>query len=91
VTRAIRPLILTWLALLALLAATCASAFVPMGAFNVAVNLGIAFVKAALVAWMFMHVASGPVMVRVVAAAGVAWIAVLAALSLFDFVPRLFA
>jgi cytochrome c oxidase subunit 4 len=83
-----RALVLTWLALLALLALTTASAFVPLHGFNVVVNLGIAFAKAALVVVVFMHLPRGTPMIRIFALAGVLWLCLLVALSLTDFAAR---
>jgi cytochrome c oxidase subunit 4 len=78
----------TWVALLALLALTTGSAFIPLHAFNLAANLVIALVKALLVVFMFMHVRRGAPMIRVAAAAGVFWLLLLVTLSLLDFVRR---
>ena len=78
----------TWLALLLLLALTAGSAFVPMGAFNLAANLAIALGKALLVVFMYMHVRRGTPMIRVFALAGLMWLALLAGLSLTDFAVR---
>jgi cytochrome c oxidase subunit IV len=78
-----------WIALLALLAATCASSFVPMGSFNVVVNIGIAWVKALIVALFFMHLRKGRAIIRLVALAGVAWLLFLVGLSSADFLVRL--
>ncbi|MGE5143921.1 MAG: cytochrome C oxidase subunit IV family protein [Acidobacteriota bacterium] len=78
----------TWIALLALLAATCGSSFVPMGRFNVVLNFVIAGVKAALVALVFMHLRRDRPIVWLVAAAGFAWLSLLVGLSLADFLLR---
>ena len=48
-------IIWAWIALLALLALTCASSWWALGAWNGVVNLGIAALKAAVVALVFMH------------------------------------
>jgi cytochrome c oxidase subunit 4 len=84
----LRTYVLTWIALLVLLALTAGSSYVPMHAFNLAANLAIALVKALLVVFVFMHVRRGTPMTRVVAAAGVFWLALLTTLSLTDFVAR---
>jgi len=78
----------TWLALLALLALTAGSAFIPLGAFNLVLNLAIALAKALLVVFLFMHVRRGTPMIRVFALAGLMWLALLVGLSLTDFVVR---
>ena len=85
---ALRTYVATWVALLALLALTCGSAFVHLGTFNIVVNLGIALVKALLVVFVFMHVREGTPMVRVAAVAGVLWLCILAGLSVVDFAGR---
>ncbi|HTS20975.1 MAG TPA: cytochrome C oxidase subunit IV family protein [Casimicrobiaceae bacterium] len=78
----------TWLGLLALLAASCASSFVPLGRLNAFVNVGIALAKALLVALVFMHLRRDRPIVRLVAVAGLAWLALLFGLSLADFLTR---
>jgi cytochrome c oxidase subunit IV len=84
----IRAHVWTWLALLALLAATTASSFLPLGRFNLFVNLTIAALKGLLVAWVFMRISrSGPA-VALAALAGIGWLALLAVLSLADFAAR---
>ena len=77
-----------WIALIALLLTPLGSAFVPLGALNPAINLAIATAKALLVAWFFMHVRSAHAMLRITAAAGVFWLAILIGLSMTDFVVR---
>ena len=83
-----RVYVLTWLALLALLALTTASAFLPLGGFNVVVIFGIALAKAALVVLVFMHLRRGTPMIRIFALAGVMWLCLLVALSLTDLAAR---
>ena len=51
---ALRPLLLSWLALMVLLATTLSFAFVPMGAGNLAVALGVGALKALIVLAVFM-------------------------------------
>jgi len=77
-----------WIALIALLLTPLGSAFVPLGALNPAINLAIATAKALLVAWFFMHVRSAHAMLRITAAAGIFWLAILIGLSMTDFVVR---
>lgn len=83
-----RPLILTWLALMALLALTAASAFLPLGWGNLAVNLVIAGAKAALIGLVFMRLAGGAVLLRLVVGVVALWLAILFALSLADYLSR---
>jgi cytochrome c oxidase subunit 4 len=84
----LRSHILVWVALMALLALTTASAFLPLGALNAVVNFAIAAVKAALVLVFFMHVARGDAAVRVAAAAGLLWLGFLFGLSFLDILAR---
>jgi len=77
-----------WLALLALLALTCGSAFVPLGAWNAAINMGIAAIKALVVLIVFMKLGRAATTVRLAALLAIATLALLAGLTLTDFVPR---
>jgi cytochrome c oxidase subunit 4 len=81
-------LILTWLGLMVLLALTCASAYVPMGAWNTAVNMGISCAKALLIALFFMQLKSAGALVRVAALAGVIWLGLLFGISWSDYGTR---
>ncbi len=81
-------LALVWLALLALLAATAASSFVPLGGWNSALNLAIAAVKALLVALFFMHLSSAGALLRLAAVAALLWLALLFGLSWTDYGTR---
>ena len=78
----------TWLALLILLAITCASAYIGLGALNTCINIGIAVVKALLVGAVFMHLRQSSPLVRLFAAAGVVWLLILAGLGAADFLTR---
>ena len=53
-----RRILFAWIALLLLLALTCGSSWLPLGAWNGAINGAIAVAKAALVALVFMHLAA---------------------------------
>ena len=83
-----RPYALTWIALLALLALTTGSAFLPLGPLNLALNLVIALAKALLVALVFMQLARDTPVVRAAAAAGWFTLILLAGLALLDFTAR---
>ena len=84
----LRACALTWVALLALLALTTASAFLPLGVLNLALNLGIALAKALLVALVFMQLARDTPVIRAAAAAGWFTLLLLLGLGLFDFAAR---
>ena len=59
-----------------------------LGPWNTVVALGIAFLKATLVALFFMHVKYSPRLTQVVVAGGLFWLVILIALTLSDFVSR---
>jgi cytochrome c oxidase subunit IV len=80
--------LIVWGALLALLAFTVGSSFVPAGEWNLVVNLAIAGGKAALVAIFFMHLRTGTALLRLVAAAGVIWLGIMLTLTLADVLTR---
>ena len=85
-----RPRLRVWAALMALLGLTFASAYVPLGAFNAVVNLGIAALKALLVAVFFMELRAAGQLVRLTALVGLVFILVMFALTFTDvFWPRM--
>jgi cytochrome c oxidase subunit 4 len=71
-----------------LLAATTASAFVPLGSLNVVVSLGIAVAKALIVLLVFMELRSSPALVRAFAAAGFFWLMIMIVLTGSDYWHR---
>jgi cytochrome c oxidase subunit IV len=77
-----------WLLLLVLLAITCASAFVPMGAGNTAVNLGIAVVMLLLLGLYLMDLLGMSALIRLAAASGLLWIIFMFALTFADYWSR---
>jgi cytochrome c oxidase subunit 4 len=81
-------LVLTWVALLALLALTAWSSYVPMGEWNSAANLAISCAKAALIGAFFMNLRGAPAMLRLVAFVALAWLALLFGLSWTDYATR---
>lgn len=81
-------MIFVWLALLLLLAVTVAASFVAAGGVNVAVSLGIAFCKAALVFWFFMNLRAENGLIRIAALGAVTWLLLLLLLSGTDFATR---
>jgi cytochrome c oxidase subunit 4 len=83
-----RPLFLTWLGLLALLTISAASAWVPLGWINTAIGLGIAAVKASLVALVFMRLRRSNWLLRLAALAGMCTLALLFFLSGTDYATR---
>lgn len=75
-------------ALLVLLGLSAGSALLPLGVFNTIANLGIAVCKALLVLAFFMRLRWDNPLLRIVASAGFAWLAVLIALALADVLTR---
>jgi cytochrome c oxidase subunit IV len=85
-----RPVVyvLVWLALLALLAVTVGTAFLPLGWANTPLNLAISVTQAALVMLFSMHLRSAHPLVKIIAVIGFFGIAILIILSLFDVLTR---
>ncbi|MGA1858073.1 cytochrome C oxidase subunit IV family protein [Azospirillum sp. 11R-A] len=84
-----RTYLFTWAALVGLLAATLALAYVPMpGPLNLVLALGISAAKALLVLALFMKLFRAPALTRAAAAAGLFWLAVLFVLSATDYLTR---
>lgn len=86
--RELRPLLLTWLALMTLLALTAAAAFLKLGWINTAIGLAIALAKALLVALVFMRLRRAPALLRIAAVAGAVTMAILFGLSATDYATR---
>ncbi|HEX4926387.1 MAG TPA: cytochrome C oxidase subunit IV family protein [Burkholderiales bacterium] len=79
---------LTWLGLLAFLALTCASAYVPLGPWNTAINMAISCAKGLLVALFFMHLKKSGALLRIAALTGLAFLGILFVLSYADYATR---
>jgi len=67
-----------------LLGLTLGSAYVPMGWFNVTVNLGVSVAKMLLVMTFFMHLRNASALVRIFSGIGFLWLLALLVLSLID-------
>ena len=77
-----------WAALMVLLGATTAVAYVPLGRFNVVLALAIAAAKALIVVIVFMELRRSSGLVRVFAAAGFLWLTILLGLTASDYTTR---
>jgi cytochrome c oxidase subunit 4 len=88
VDRNVRPLVLTWIALMALLATTAACALLPLGWLNTAISLAVALAKALLVAFVFMRLKHAPALLRLAAVAGAITLVLLFGLALTDYTTR---
>jgi cytochrome c oxidase subunit 4 len=80
--------VLVYLALLCLLALTIGAAQLQLGVLKPVANLGIATVKAVLIAWFFMHVREGSGLVRLFSGAALFWLLILFGLGLSDYLTR---
>ncbi|KWV57069.1 hypothetical protein AS156_03660 [Bradyrhizobium macuxiense] len=80
--------LLAWSALLALAAISLGSAYLPLGAGNVAVNLVIAVVMAAVLAIFLMDLRNGTTLVRIVASTGLFWMIFMFVLTFSDYLSR---
>lgn len=83
-----RSAILCWLALLALLAASLAAAMLGNTALRHTLHLLCAVAMAALVMVVFMRLRSAGQVLRLVALAGLLWIALLIMLTMADVLTR---
>jgi cytochrome c oxidase subunit IV len=79
---------MVWLALVALAALNLALAFAPLGGFNLAANLFIAFVMAVLSGLFLMGLRSDSALVRLTAGGSLFWLIVLFALTFADYFTR---
>jgi len=84
----IRIYVLIFAVLLVLTAVTTAVAYIDLGPLNVVVMLGIAFFKASLVILYFMHVRFTNRLTQLAAASGFAWLLIMFALTLSDYLTR---
>lgn len=82
--RALRRLLLIWLALMGLLALTYAAIFLPLGPVAPLVSYAIALAKTGLVLWFFMELRDEPGLARLAAGAGFVWLAFLLILLAAD-------
>lgn len=75
-------------ALQVLLLTSAGLAKLPLGTLNTLSALGISVIKTLLVMAFFMHLRHGPPLLRIVAAAGFAWLAVLIGMTVADVLTR---
>ena len=83
-----RSLLWVYAALLVLLATTIGSSFLHLGALNPAINIGVAFAKAALIFWVFMELREAAGLVRLFSVAAACWLVILFALGGVDWLTR---
>jgi cytochrome c oxidase subunit 4 len=80
--------LLVWVILLVLLVASLAIAYVPLGVWNLPVGIAIAGMKSLLVALVFMELTKGAALIRLAAAAGFIFLAVMFAMMFCDLLSR---
>jgi cytochrome c oxidase subunit 4 len=85
----VRPFVLTWLALLFLLAITVSASFVATGPASLVIAMAIAMGKAVLIGWFFMKLRRESGLVRLAALAGVAWLGMLFIFLTLDYANRI--
>lgn len=79
---------LTWGVLLLLTLITTLVATVDLGVFNMIVAVGLAALKACLIAAIFMHVLFEGKLVKVVIAGAVVWFLIMVTLTVTDYMTR---
>lgn len=77
-----------WVALVMLFAVTLGSAYLPFGAANLAINLGIAGAMIGVLAAFLMDLRNSTVLIRIIAAAGAVWIIIMFSLTFADYLSR---
>jgi cytochrome c oxidase subunit 4 len=83
-----RDLIWIGLALLGLLAASALTVLIPPAPWKTAAGLAIAGAKVTLIALFFMRLNRSPGLVRIFAAVGLFWLAIMATLVSADYLTR---
>lgn len=81
-------LLLTWAALMALLAITVAAALLPIGPVKGVVNIAAAVTKAALIYWVFMHLKEVGGFLRIAAVGAALWVLILGSMVYIDITSR---
>lgn len=84
----LRPIVLSWLGLLALTLATSLLGLFNLGVTTPVLAVGIAACQACLIAAFLMHGKEDMPLVRVVIGAGLIWFLILVTLTITDYVTR---
>ena len=80
--------LLAWVVLLVLAAINLGSAYIPLGAGNVTLNLLIAAIMAIVLAIFLMDLQNAKTLIRVVAVTGLFWMIFMFALTFSDYLSR---
>lgn len=81
-------LLFAWIALIVLMLLSLGSAYLSLGLGNPVASIGIAFVKSAIVVWLFMQLNRASAVVRLALASGVGTLVLLASLVGVDYSTR---
>jgi len=84
----LRPLLLGWVGLLALLGLQVGLAFLPLGQAHLYFALCVSVAMATIIAWIFMELAKAPHLARIFAYGGLFWVMVLFTLGGSDYLTR---
>jgi cytochrome c oxidase subunit 4 len=88
VSRIWRGPALAWLVLIGLFAISLASAYLPLGRGNLALNLLIAVIMIGLLVTFLMDLMNSSTIVRIVAGAGLFWVVLMYVLTFNDYLSR---
>ena len=77
-----------WAALVVLFAVSLGSAYLPLGAGNLSINLAVAAAMIALLAAFLMDLQNSTALIRIIAAAGGLWIIIMFSLTFADYLSR---
>jgi cytochrome c oxidase subunit IV len=83
-----RQLIFVWAALLVLLLITVTASFLLHGLPSAATSFAVAFAKASLIFWFFMHLREEQGLLRLTAVGAGAWLLILFSLLAADYLTR---
>jgi cytochrome c oxidase subunit 4 len=86
--RLANPLVLIWMVLLLLLAATIGGSLLLSGAIGLVVSLSIAVAKSALIYWRYMHLREETALTRIAALGAAAWLLILLLFLCVDYLTR---
>ena len=84
----LRTYVGVFLTLLVLTGLTVGAEFIEFGALADTVTILIAFTKATLVVWIFMHVRSSAPLSKLAVVSGLLWLVILFGLTLSDYLTR---
>jgi cytochrome c oxidase subunit 4 len=79
---------IAWFVLIILFAITLASAYLPLGAGNITVNLVIAALMVGVLVIFLMDLQNATILIRIIAVSGVFWSVLMFALTFNDYLSR---